>query len=268
MKNICNFKKIIIVITLIISIFSCKEQVVKTKQQSYEQTIYLVPADTARGLLNVKVELEYPETYASVSVLDSIHNTLVINMFGKELMNIPFDSIPQVYTKAIIADSKANLLSDLQAFEEKVPEFTLGAFYHYIEGFPLQNDGRIFSYGYTRDIYMGGAQGLKTFNYFNFDLKNGNLLDETDIFSDNYQNQLSELIKKTILEQNSQVQYADTILPNSNFFISDEGITYLFNVYEIAPYYVGQTEVFLPYSDLNAILRKDSPISYLVATAR
>jgi hypothetical protein len=267
MKNIFNFSRFFIVITLVISVFSCKEQVVKTAQQSYEQTIFLVPTDTARGLLNVKVELEYPKTFASSAVLDSIHNILVVNMFGKEFLNVPFDSIPKVYAQTIIANSKANLLSDLKAFEEKVPDFSLGAFYHYIEGFPLQNDGRIFSYGYTRDVYMGGAQGLKTFNYFNFDLKNGHLLEEADIFTDNYQNPLSELIKKVILEQNSQVQYSD-IQPNGNFFISDEGITYLFNVYEIAPYYVGQTEIFLPYSDLKLILRKNSPISYLVANAK
>jgi len=268
MKNFFSFNRFFIVTVLIISVFSCKERGVQTAQQSYEQTIFLVPADTARGLLNVKVELEYPKTFASPSVLDSIHNTLVVNMFGKEFLSVPFDSIPKVYAQTIIADSKANLLSDLKAFEEKVPDFSLGAFYNYIEGFPLQNDGRIFSYGYTRDVYMGGAQGLKTFNYFNFDLKNGHLLEETDIFTDNYQNSLADLIKKAIIKQNSQVQYSDTIMPNGNFFISDEGITYLFNVYEIAPYYVGQTEIFLPYSDLKAILRKNSPISYLVASAK
>ncbi|MCL2597782.1 MAG: RsiV family protein [Paludibacter sp.] len=266
MKNI--YHVFFVVIILIISVFSCKEQVVKTKSQSFEQKIYLVPTDTARGELNVKVELEFPATYTSSAVLDSIHNTLVINMFGKEYVNIPFDSIPQIYAAAVIADYNKMSLSDLQEFEKKVPNFSLGTFYHYIEGFPLLNDGRIFSYGYTRDVYIGGAQGLKTYNYFNFDLKNGHLLDENDIFINNYQNALAEIIKNTILDHNADVQYPDTIMPNGNFYISDEGITYLYNVYEIAPYYVTQTEVFLPYSQLKGILRKDNPINYLVMAAK
>lgn len=266
MKN--SFRIFFVVFILIISIFSCKEQVVKTKVQGYEQKIYLVPTDTARGALEVKVELEYPETFASPAVLDSIHNILITNIFGKEYKNISFDSIPKIYTQAVIADYNKTDSSDLQAFEKKVPNFSLGSFHCYIEGFPLLNDGRIFSYGYTRDEFIGGIQGLKTFNYFNFDLKNGHWLNENDIFVANCQNTLAEIIKKTILEQNADAQYPDTIMPNGNFYISDEGITYLYNVYEIAPYYVTQTEVFLPYSRLKGILRKDSPINYLVAAAK
>lgn len=262
------YSNLFVVIILIFSIFSCKEQVVGTKTQSYEQKIYLVPSDTARGQLNVKVELEFPATFSSSSVLDSIHNILVINMFGNEYINIPFDSIPQIYAAAVIADYKKTSLSDLQEFEQKVPSFSLGTFHHYTEGFPLMNDGRIFSYGYTRDVYIGGAQGLQTYNYFNFDLKTGHLLDENDIFINNYQNSLSEIIKNAILEKNADAQYPDTIMPNGNFYISDDGITYLYNVYEIAPYYVTQTEAFLPYSQLKGILRKDSPIYYLVSASK
>jgi len=158
-------------------------------------------------------------------------------------------------------------LSDLQEYEKKVANFSMGAFYRYVEGFPLLNDGRIFSYGYTRDSYTGGTQGYKSFNYFNFDLKTGHWLEESDIFTDNYQNPLANLLRKKILEQNPQALSLDSVQPNSNFYVSDEGITYLFNVSEI-PLNAVETEVFLPYGDLNTILRKDSPISYLAAAAK
>jgi len=38
----------------------------------------------------------------------------------------------------------------------------------------------------------------------------------------------------------------------------------VFNPYEIAPYYMGQTEVVIPYTRLKDFLKPNSIISYLV----
>jgi len=55
----------------------------------------------------------------------------------------------------------------------------------------------------------------------------------------------------------------DAIKPNENFYITDESINYVFNPYEIAPYYMGQTEVVIPFYRLKDILKPNSIISYL-----
>jgi len=52
----------------------------------------------------------------------------------------------------------------------------------------------------------------------------------------------------------------DEIAPNDNFSISDEGLTYYFNEYEIAAYVVGLTEVTLSYDEIKRLLRDDSPL--------
>ncbi|MDR2823882.1 MAG: RsiV family protein [Prevotellaceae bacterium] len=266
--------KIFLFIVLTFSIFSCKEQIIKTKQQSYEQKCFLIPTDTAKGSLNVKVEWEYPSDFTSNAVLDSIHNTLLFNMFGEKYVGIPFDSVAKIYVRNAVVDYQNEGLTDLHAFEQFEPNFQLGEYEQLLEGFVLFNDARLFVYGYTRYENSGGAHGSNYWFYFNFDLANGHWLIEKDLFSDSYEQTLTDLIKNTIIEDNKQtnidngIYSLDSIKPNGNFFISDEGITYLFNIYEIAPYHVGQTEVFLPYSKLKAIIRKDSPISYLVSAAK
>ncbi|MDR1654302.1 MAG: RsiV family protein [Prevotellaceae bacterium] len=272
MKNISI--KIFLFVIFIFGIFSCQNQVVKLKQQRYEEKCFLVPADTAKGSLNVKVEVEYPSAFTSAAVLDSIRRTLLFNMFGEQYVNVPFDSVAQIYVQNATSDYKKESLEDLRRFEQMEPNFQLGEYQQSIEGFALFNDAHLFVYGYTRYEYSGGAHGSNYTFYFNFDLTNGRWLGENDIFVNEYQQPLVELIKNTILEANklptldNSYYLIDSIKPNGNFYISDEGITYLFNIYEIAPYYVGQTEVFLPYSKLKGIIRKDSPVSYLVASAK
>lgn len=56
----------------------------------------------------------------------------------------------------------------------------------------------------------------------------------------------------------------DAIKPNGNFYITDESINYVFNPYEIAPYYMGQTEVTIPFARIRNILKPNSIVQYLV----
>jgi hypothetical protein len=124
---------------------------------------------------------------------------------------------------------------------------------------------------------MGGAHGLSTSNYLNFNIKNGKKITESDLFSDNYVTKLSELIKVRIVEQSFEDKsnepilslndtdfWVDAIKPNGNFYITDESINYVYNPYEIAPYYMGQTEVVLPFYRLIDILKPNNVISYLI----
>lgn len=42
---------------------------------------------------------------------------------------------------------------------------------------------------------------------------------------------------------------------NDNFYINDEGITFTFNAYEVAPYYFGPTEFTVPLNEVSSILK-------------
>ena len=55
----------------------------------------------------------------------------------------------------------------------------------------------------------------------------------------------------------------EEIFPNGNFLVDGDGITYTFNEYEIAAYVVRETNVFLPYAEIQYLLKKDSPIYQL-----
>jgi hypothetical protein len=148
---------------------------------------------------------------------------------------------------------------------------------HILDGFSLLSDEHIYSYGINRYVFMGGAHGLNTINYLNFNLKNGKQITESDLFMKNSTKKLTELIKKRIVEQSLEDEslepiknldktdfWIDAIKPNGNFYITDESLNYVFNPYEIGPYYLGITEVRLPYERLKSILKPNSIVSYLI----
>jgi hypothetical protein len=148
---------------------------------------------------------------------------------------------------------------------------------HILDGFSLLNDENIYSYGINRYVFMGGAHGLNTINYYNFNLKTGKLITENDLFLKNTVSKLTELIKLRIIEQSNEDKgikpiknlektdfWIDAIKPNGNFYITDESLNYVFNPYEIGPYYLGITEVQIPYERMKNILKPNATINYLI----
>ena len=114
-------------------------------------------------------------------------------------------------------------------------------------------------------------------NYYNFNLKTGKLITENDLFLKNTVSKLTELIKLRIIEQCNEDKgikpiknlektdfWIDAIKPNGNFYITDESLNYVFNPYEIGPYYLGITEVQIPYERMKNILKPNATINYLI----
>jgi len=249
--------------------FSCAPKTVKTKEKDLTQKFYL-SSDTTKGNLNVDIQVAFPVAFANKEVLDSIRATIITNLFGEEYVAHSNDSIVQLFAAELEADYKANnepLVNQLD--DESQYSFNNE---HILEGFTLLSDQNIFSYGIDRYVFMGGAHGLSNRIYLNFDLKTGKIITEKDLFTNNYQVALSELIKRHIKEERKEpiadleetIFWTDSIKPNGNFYITDESVNYVFNPYEIAPYYVGQTEINLPFDEIKKLLKPNNPIAYLV----
>ena len=257
--------------------FSCTQKTIKTEEKDFVKK-YFLSNDTAKGALSVDIEVEIPVAFADKEVLKSIRTTIITNLFGEEYVLHSNDSLVLLFTRDLLSEYKENnesLLSELDSTNRYSFDNE-----HVVSGFSLLNDKKIYVYGIDRYVYMGGAHGLETRNYYNFDLKTGKALTEKDLFKSNYESELSEIIKKRIVEESTEMKetketepilsledtdfWADSIKPNGNFYITDESINYVFNPYEIAPYYMGQTEVSIPFNRLKNLLKPNSLINYLV----
>lgn len=267
-------KLFILSIMIAFSLTSCKQKTVRTVEKDDVEK-YFLSSDTTKGALRIDISVEIPVCYDDSAVLHAIRNEIISNLFGPEYIKFPVDSVVGQFTKDLIFDYK----DTNQALLEQLDSTSLYTFdnEHTLEGFSLLSDERIYSYGINRYVFMGGAHGLSTTNYFVFNLKNGKKITEKDIFVAGYEQKLSDLLKTRIIEQSKEDEnttpiisleetdyWVDAIKPNGNFYVTDESINYVFNPYEIAPYYMGQTEVILPFDRLKSLLKANNPISYLV----
>jgi len=256
---------------------SCSHKTIKTEEKDLVKKFYLT-SDTAKGALNMDIEVEIPVAFADTNVLKSVRAIIISNLFGDEYISQSNDSLVHFFSSELYVEYKENNLPLLNV-KDSANNYSFNNEYN-LSGFSLLSDKKIYVYGIERYVDMGGAHGLETRNYYNFDLKTGKLIAEKDLFKPNYVSELSELIKKRIVEESKEIKdskdtepilsledtdfWTDSIKPNGNFYITDEGINYVFNPYEIAPYYMGQTEVTIPYNRLKEVLKPNSIITYLV----
>ena len=270
---------IVLLLSILTSVvfFSCKQKTIKTEEKDYTKKYFLV-SDTSKGSLKVEIQIEIPVDFENKSILDSIRKTIITNLFREEYVSHPNDSIVEQFSNELALDYRLNNAPMVSLLDS-------GSVYsfnneHILSGFSLLSDKNIYAYGIERYVFMGGAHGLETRNYLNFNLKTGKVITENDLFVADYKNKLAELIKKRIIEESREYKeeknsepilnledtdfWTDSIKPNGNFYITDESINYVFNPYEIAPFYLGQTEVRIPFDRLTGLLKPNSPIAYLV----
>lgn len=272
-----NYFILIISLLPIITFFSCKQKTVRTIDKTAVEKAYL-SSDTTKGSLKIDIDVEIPVCYDNAAILDSIKKDVITNLFGPEYTGFGEDSIVQVFIKDLIREYRLTNQPILAQMDST--NFYSFNNEHHLEGFSVLTDENIFSYGINRYVFMGGAHGLSNLTYLNYNLKTGKKITEADIFKPGYEKDLSDIIKSRIVEQSKEddsVQniekledtdyWVDEIKPNGNFYLSDEGINYVFNPYEIAPYYMGQTEVNIPYSRIAYLLEPVSVISYLASKA-
>lgn len=247
--------------------------IIITKEQSVDENFYLTK-DTTLGFLRLEMHVELPTEFKNQEILQSINQKLCAFMFGEKYANNHTDSVVYAFADVLKTEYKQNNL-------DLVSQLDRESFYsfnneHVLDGFSLLSDQHIYSYGVSRYVYMGGAHGLSTLHYFNFDLNDGHQLIENDLFVDGYQPALSEIIKEKIVEDSYQDEeipdiikledteyYVDSIKANGNFFVNEESINFVYNTYEIGPFYMGITEVNLPFERIRHLLKPGNPLEYL-----
>lgn len=116
----------------------------------------------------------------------------------------------------------------------------------------------------------GGAHGNGACLYYVFDMQTGIQLMPEDIFVENYEGRLTNIITQTIkddiekregriVENLTEAGYFDDLVgPNSNFYVNKGGIGFYYNAYEIAPYVMGKTDVFVPFTRLTDLIKPNS----------
>ncbi|MGL5329010.1 MAG: DUF3298 and DUF4163 domain-containing protein [Peptostreptococcaceae bacterium] len=116
------------------------------------------------------------------------------------------------------------------------------------------NKNNMISIPITTYEFSGGAHGMTYLKAFNYDLATGKEIKLKDIFDgcSNYKDIINESIKLEI-DKNNDLYFSGEegfkgISNNQDFYINDDGIVVFFQLYDIAPYYVGIPKFKIPWS--------------------
>ena len=270
MKKINFAISISVVLAFIFGLSGCKKEL-KTADNSMTfdslmlaETYYL-NSDPKQPSCNLQVDFVYPKQYDDEKILSKMQVLFIDKVLGREYLDLDPETALQTY--------KDRYIENFKQFEEQIEGEEDQSYYLKLKNSVFFNKNDIVSLFVNSNVYEGGAHGSHIVNCYVFDLTKGTIITEQQLFTEDYKNRLASMIVNKIVEANDLTDSqnledngyisAEDIVSNNNFVINEKGITYYFNEYEIAAYVVGTTKVFIPYSELVSLLKKDSPIAKL-----
>ncbi|MDD2244654.1 MAG: DUF3298 domain-containing protein [Dysgonamonadaceae bacterium] len=233
-------------------------------------------ADSTLPFADFKINFIYPSKFGNDSSLIKLQQIFVQEFFGDSIDSSlsvinALNQYQTNYTKEYQSLSEY-FESDKQKMDGKIPMW----YWYFINLENIINfkNDSLLSFAVEYSDYTGGAHGSFNVKNVNVDLKKIKVIKEQDIFIADYKPILTEKILNRLMEKYniSTIDSLDTagfifpegIAPNNNFWLDADSIHYEYNQYEIAPYYMGVTEVAIPYSDLNNILLPDGFLKWFI----
>lgn len=132
----------------------------------------------------------------------------------------------------------------------------------------VSKTGRVYTLQANIMRYTGGAHGNRRVSYVNLDGITGNRIELTDIVLTGNETALTwryadKLRADRKLPDGVDLNEAGYMLPegrlelNTNFAVQGDGLLFYFNVYEIAPYAAGPTQLKLLWEEIDDLLRPE-----------
>lgn len=225
-------------------------------------------ADESKPACNLSIDFAFVNKATTIGAKDSINAYLLSALFGKKYQQLSPQEAMEGYAKEYVTNYRADLEPMIQKdIDNHIDKDQLTAWYSYeqeLKGSVETYKGMLLTYRTYKNEYSGGPHGMYTTEFINLNLSTLQpiLLDE--LFMEEYQETLTELLWYQLALDNGvetrdeleEMGYATTgeLAPTENFYISEDGITFYYNVYEIAPYSMGPTQITLSYDMLEYIL--------------
>jgi hypothetical protein len=228
---------------------------------------YFMFGDSLKPYCDLKIKYIYPIDYHDKNVLQKIQGQFIVDFFGENYAKDSVGNAVKRYAQKYVAEYK----SLEKEFANDPANDSAYGYYESAYNVITYNKFDIISYCVTINYYTGRAHGGSGCLNHVTDLKSGEKTKEEDLFIDDYQKPLAKVIVQTLLydykatdeEALEEMGFFNVkeIFPNNNFYIDDEGITYTYNEYEIAPYSMGQIDVKIPYEKIRNLLHEECLIT-------
>ncbi|MDR2185149.1 MAG: RsiV family protein [Treponema sp.] len=254
MKNI--FGKLLFSLTGAGMLFfaACRTEAVRQDAPGYRTLLTgketpLFPGQGGNPRLKISLSLLDTEPPAEESLRNLLWNTLYDGVSPEE-----YGDLLSAHYEAQYAGAAA----DLNASEEPPESMN----WEYAETAAIETrTPRLLVISRDRDYYLGGAHGMREKAYFVFSLAEPARLKLEDLVRS--REALQPLLEEALrvragLKQGESLRaggfFEDAVTAPDNFFLSEQGLGFHWDPYEIAPYAAGSVEVTIPYDKIRPFL--------------
>ncbi len=165
-------------------------------------------------------------------------------------------------------------------------------FHYTLKQFPVMKTNGLMTVKTEFGNFTGGAHGMSTDGYVNIDIFTGQMLFLEDVFEQSSVPTLLNLLEQAlrdwastntgqsgngdlkqlgfifdsnyIPEGASAWSRGDGLYISDNFYVSNEGINFVYNPYEIGPKAFGIIDIVIKWPDIDPLLKKGSPIDQML----
>ncbi len=261
---------------IILLIASCqpgkenKEEIIQTKQYAMEVADCLMPG--VDDSLRLTVDIDFLDNTSEIpdTVLTKIQQRLIAKSFGEPYMKYAdMDTIIEKFHDDVLREYRLDyvpLYEQMKDGESEEVSINLNN-EHMLMVYPMTLQGNVLSYVVERYLYLGGAHGINNRLLLNFDITTGKTLEEKDIFTDDFFSKIHDMLVLNLVRQRDDMSLIedvqnsdyeiDAIKPNGNFYFAPDGLIYIYNPYEIGPYYLGETNILVPTEEIKPFLKEE-----------
>ena len=252
-------KRILTAVLVALCAVACAKHEIEVEDVEYTYATAL--EEGGADSLEIEISLEWPVRGLPPVALENIQYGVAGFIFGKELATTNIQKTIEGYVERESNIYRQCCVDFRKMLDENDENGSQGMFSwsrvlegHFLEPYNDMQSYLIYTYGYA-----GGAHGMDYEKGMTFSLSNGELITEADLFEREYKPELSKILTAHLPESVSKEVYdmlfIKSIEPNGNFYIDEDGITYVYERYEIGPYASGLVKVSVPWSELQSILK-------------
>ena len=230
------------------------------KTEIYEKEVVVALAEDAADSITMKVKLEYPVSGISDEAVQAMTKSILGQSVEYTGETPDMEAAIDKYVEATVANYRDTNLPYWEESKEEGVSFMGLSWEDEIIGTFDGSHGDVISYVLYSYSYQGGAHGSWGNFVTNFSLKDGSVVTEDDLFVPDYRAELSKILTDHLYDSMGDPEAYDCLFvkeiePNGNFEVSEEGLSYLYNPYEIGPYAIGLVTVTVPWQELEHILK-------------
>lgn len=241
-----------------------------------DTTVYLLGNDKASPNCHIKLSFAYLNPHSEKdTVSEAINYTLKQMYFGDLYAKLAPQTFIDTITHNLISDYRRDVLESYRTdLENGVSPEDMPSWYNY--DFEITSElekGRdsIWNYKVVTSQYMGGAHPNTWAKWANINARTGRQVSENEIFGKADKKGICKLLLEKIIGSANERLETDTItsveglhangilldeevfIPE-NFLLKADGIEFLYNPYEIAPYYLGSFKLTISNEEITPYL--------------